>query len=263
MSTWTGKVLRLFPASFSGSAVGSCLRALPVARRPAFSRRGHHEKSALVRYRFNSSGTTLSIELLNVLKKKGEIAMKTIRDARLMTSAKDRKAPETVARLCVSLLCCCAIGLAQDVRYNSMPGANFAKYHTYKWVNCGGEHPGRITDQEIMQDVDGQLLQKGFAKSDSEAADIYVCYQIAVDRERQWNAFGTGGLRFGGMGTATTSTISNGTMILDIYDPAAKQLIWQGATTKTVNPSGNEQKNLKTLAKVVAKLMKNFPPKGL
>jgi hypothetical protein len=74
-----------------------------------------------------------------------------------------------------------------------------------------------------------------------------------VDQERQWNAFGTGGLRFGGIGSVTSSTISNGTMILDIYDPAAKQLIWQGVATKTVNPSGNEQKNLKNLAKVVAK----------
>ena len=178
------------------------------------------------------------------------------------TSPTNSKVVQTVAWLCVSLLYICGIGLAQDVRYNSMPGTNFAKYHTYRWVDCGGQHPGDITGQEIMLDVDAQLAQKGFAKSADESADIDVCYQIGVDRERQWNAFGTGGLRFGGMGTATSSTISNGTMILDIYDSAAKQLIWQGAATKTLNPSSNEQKNLKNLAKVVAKLMKNFPPKG-
>ena len=178
------------------------------------------------------------------------------------TTSTNRTGIQTAAWLCVSLLYSCGIGLAQDVRYNSMPGTNFAKYHTYKWGNCGGQHPGQITDQEIMLDVDAQLAQKGFTKSAGEPADIDVCYQIGVDRERQWNAFGTGGLRFGGMGTATSSTVSNGTMILDIYDPAAKQLIWQGAATKTLNPSSNEQKNLKNLAKVVAKLMKNFPPKG-
>jgi hypothetical protein len=178
------------------------------------------------------------------------------------TSSTNKKGIQTAAWLCVSLLYGCGIGLAQDVRYNSMPGTNFAKYHTYKWVDCGGKHPGQITDQEITQDVDAQLAQKGFAKSAGESADIYICYQIAVDRERQWNAFGTGGLRFGGMGTATSSAINNGTMILDIYDPSAKQLIWQGAATKTLNPSSNEQKNLKNLAKVVAKLMKNFPPNG-
>jgi hypothetical protein len=37
---------------------------------------------------------------------------------------------------------------AQDVRYNSMPGADFSKYHTYKWVNIGGAHPDQIMDAE-------------------------------------------------------------------------------------------------------------------
>jgi hypothetical protein len=141
-----------------------------------------------------------------------------------------------------------------------MPGTNFAKYHTYKWVDCGGQHPDQITNQEIVQDIDAQMAHKGFSKTTSDTADMFVCYQVAIDQQRQWNAFGTGGLRFGGMGSATSSTISNGTMVLDIYDAQAKQQIWQGTATKTLNPSGNEQKNLKNLANGIAKLMKNFPP---
>jgi hypothetical protein len=166
------------------------------------------------------------------------------------------------AGLCVALFSSCAPGLAQDVKYNSMPGTNFAKYHTYMWVDCGGKHPSQITDQEIVQDIDAQMAQKGFSKVQQAPADLNVCYQIAVDQERQWNAFGAGGIRFGGMGTATSSTISNGTLALDVYDAAAKQQIWQGTATKTLEPSSNEQKNLKNLANGIAKLMKNFPPKS-
>ena len=171
-----------------------------------------------------------------------------------------KDALRSVKWLFAALLYCCAIGSAQDVRYNAMPGTNFAKYHTYKWVNCGGQHPDQITDQEIVQDIDGQLAQKGFTKSTSDPVDMYVCYQIAVDQERQWNAFGMGGLRFGGMGSATSSIISNGTMILDMYDAAAKQQIWQGTAAKTLNPGSNQQKNLQNLKNGIAKLMKNFPP---
>jgi hypothetical protein len=167
---------------------------------------------------------------------------------------------KTAAQLGIALLCCLAPGLAQDVTYNAMPGTNFTKYHTYKWVSCGGQHPDQITNQEIMQDVDTQLSQKGFTKSSTDPVDMFVCYQIAVDQERQWNAFGMGGFRFGGMGTATSSTISNGSMILDMYDAAAKQQIWQGTATKTLDPSSNQQKNLKNLANGITKLMKNFPP---
>jgi hypothetical protein len=142
-----------------------------------------------------------------------------------------------------------------------MPGTNFAKYHTYKWVDCGGKHPSSITDAEIVQAIDTQMSQKGFNKVTADPSDMYVCYQIAVQQQTQWNAFGMGGFRFGGMGSATSSTIDNGSLVFDVYDAAAKQQIWQGTATKTLDPSSNEQKNLKNLRNAIAKLLKNFPPK--
>ncbi len=171
-----------------------------------------------------------------------------------------KKAVQSTAGLCLALLVSCGLGLAQDVKYNAMPGTNFAKYHSYSWVDCGGSHPDQITNQEIVMDIDGQLSTKGFTKVTSGTPDMYVCYQIAVDQEKQWNAFGMGGFRFGGMGSATSSTISNGTLVVDMYDAAAKQQIWQGTATKTLNPGSNQQKNLKNLDNGIAKLLKNFPP---
>jgi hypothetical protein len=152
---------------------------------------------------------------------------------------------------------------AQDVKYNFMPGTDFSKYHTYKWVSIeGGAHPNQIVDQEIKQAVDTQLAQKGLTKTDSDKADLYVGYQIAVDQEKQWNAYGMGGgLRWGGMANATQSTINVGTLVLDMYDPGTKQLVWTGNATKTMDPSSNQEKNMKNLNKAMAKLLKNYPPK--
>lgn len=152
---------------------------------------------------------------------------------------------------------------AQDVRYNFMPGTDFAKYHTYKWVNIeGGSHPNQIVDQEIKQSVDNQLATKGLTKTDNDKADLYIGYQVALDQEQQWNAFGTGGIRWGGgMGSATSSTITNGTLVLDMYDPTTKQLVWTGKATKTLDPSSNQEKNMKNLNKAMAKLLKHYPPK--
>ena len=156
------------------------------------------------------------------------------------------------------------VALAQDVKYNFMPGTDFSKYHTYKWVAIeGGAHPNQIMDAEIKQAVDAQLTTKGLTKTDSDKADLYVGYQIAIDQEKQWNAYGMGGgLRWGGMGTATQSTINVGTLVLDMYDPTTKQLIWTGNATKTIDPSSNQEKNQKNLNKSMQKLLKNFPPKG-
>ena len=152
---------------------------------------------------------------------------------------------------------------AQDVRYNSMPGTDFSKYHTYKWVAIeGASHPNQIMDAEIKQAVDSQLATKGLTKTDSDKADVYVGYQIAVDQEKQWNGYGMGGgIRWGGMATATSSTINVGTLVLDLYDPATKQLVWTGSATKSLDPGSNQQKNEKNLNKAMAKLLKNYPPK--
>lgn len=152
--------------------------------------------------------------------------------------------------------------LAQDVKYNYMPGTDFSKYKTYSWVSEDNTHPNQIVDQQIKQSVDQLLASKGFSKTDSDKADLYVGYQVSIDQEKQWNGYGTGGgWRFGGgMATATSSTIQVGTLVLDVYDPVAKQLVWRGQATKTLNPSKDPEKNQERLNKAVAKLLKNFPP---
>ena len=159
------------------------------------------------------------------------------------------------------LLTAGAVG-AQDVKYNFMPGTDFSKYHTYKWVAIeGASHPNQIMDQEIKQAVDSQLASKGLTKTDGQKADLFVGYQVAVDQEKQWNAWGTGRGFGGGMGSATSSTINVGTFVLDMYDPGSKQLVWTGNATKAIDPSSNQEKNMERLNKAMAKLLKNYPPK--
>ena len=110
---------------------------------------------------------------------------------------------------------------AQQVTYNFMPGTDFSKYHTYKWVEIPSNiHPNQIVDQEIRQAVNNVLASNGFTLATGDKADLYVGYQCSVDRELEWNAWGMGGgLRWGGMGTATSSTITNGMLGVDFYDP--------------------------------------------
>lgn len=156
----------------------------------------------------------------------------------------------------------CGSALAQDVKYNFAMGTNFAKYKTYKWVDIPNQnHPDQLTDQQIRTAIETTLGTKGFTKATGDTADLLIAYQIAVDQERQWNAYGgMGGLRFGGMGTATSSTINIGTLVFDAFDPTAKQQIWTGHATKTMNPSNDPRKNQQNMQKSVNKLLKNFPP---
>lgn len=156
-----------------------------------------------------------------------------------------------------------AVALTQDVHYNFMPGTDFSKYHTYKWVAIpGAEQLNQIQEAELKNAVDTQLAAKGFSPATNDQADMYVGYQVSVNKEKEWNAYGMGGgwRLGGGMATATSTTIGVGTVALDFYDPATKQLIWRGQATKTLEPSSNQEKNQKNLDKAMEKLLKHFPP---
>ncbi len=152
---------------------------------------------------------------------------------------------------------------AQDVTYNAMPDTDFSKFKTYKWVAIDGtQHPDQIVEQQIKQALDKEFATKGLTKKDGDPADLLVGYQVAVNQEKQWNAYG-GGMGFrmgGGMGTATSSTINIGTLGVDIYDSTAKQLVWRGAATKTIDAKANPQKRQDNIDKAATKLLKNFPP---
>jgi hypothetical protein len=176
---------------------------------------------------------------------------------------KKRIAFQMIAGLCAIMFACTALTVAQDVRYNHLPGTDFSKYKTYKWVEVpGGSQADQIVSAQITQAIDSQLAAKGLAKTDSEQADLYVAYQLAVNQEKQWDAIGYGGryTRMGGTGTMTSSTINIGTLVVDMYDVASKKQVWHGDATKTMNPSKDPQKNQEKIQKAVAKLLKNYPP---
>lgn len=186
-----------------------------------------------------------------------------------------------MSRLCRRVALAGALALvgttvhAQDVGYNFMPGTDFTKYKTYRWVRIDGQqYPDDITDAQIKQAIDTQMATKGLTKTEAETADVYVGYRVALDQEKQLNAYTSGGYGGwgwggpyrgygygGGMTTATTSTITVGTLSLDMYDPAAKQLFWRGTASKTIDANAKPEKRNKNLNKAMAKMFKNYPPK--
>ena len=105
------------------------------------------------------------------------------------------------------------------------------------------------------------------ATNSAPKADLLIAYHVAINRETQWNAFGSGFDRFGpwgwgtGTATATSSTIEVGTLVLNMYDPTANKLVWAGTATKTISLSKKQEKNHKNLQNAMQKLLKDFPPR--
>ena len=66
----------------------------------------------------------------------------------------------------------------------------------------------------------------------------------------------------GGMGTSTTQvrTYRVGTLVVDVWDAKAEQLVWRGIASDTLGQ--DPQKNQKIAAKALAKMFEKFPPPG-
>ena len=157
---------------------------------------------------------------------------------------------------------------AQDVRFDYSRSANFGAFKTYQWVDYRQVDVGdQILDQDIKRAVDEQLAGKGLRRVDS-GGDLLAGYKAGISEEKQFDAFGSGfggawsGPGLGNFGSVhgTTSTIDVGTLIVGLFDPSNKQLVWRGAATKTLDLSKDPDKNYRTLQKAMAKLFKNYPP---
>jgi hypothetical protein len=178
-------------------------------------------------------------------------------------------------RIVVPIFVLAATIFGQDVRYNFASGEDFSKYRSYKWVLFkDADQLNQLADQQLKTAVNAQLATKGLTPTTEDSADLYIGYQAALGQEKQLTTFNSGwgygpgwgsgwyGGGGGGISTTTSSTIQVGQIDLDMYDPAAKKLVWRGTASKTLDAKAKPEKQQKNLNKAVAKLLKNYPPKG-
>jgi hypothetical protein len=162
----------------------------------------------------------------------------------------------------------------QKVTGDYEKSTDFSAYKTYMFVGWQDD------SDQVMNDFDKKRLRESI-KSEMEArqfelvesdADMAVSLFVVVDEKTSTTAYTNyyGGAGYGrgrrgyggwGHGSATTSYSENdylqGTLVLDMYDAASKDLIWQGVATGTITEK--PEKREKKIPKAVTKLMKKFP----
>ncbi|MFB3922967.1 MAG: DUF4136 domain-containing protein [Terriglobia bacterium] len=148
---------------------------------------------------------------------------------------------------------------AQKVSTDYDHNTHFAKFKTYAWAPSKNPAKNPLWNQRITENIDRQLAEKGLKRVDT-GADLFVTYNGGIKENMSLQGFGPGGRWSGGPFSVNRVTELEGTLIVDLYDVPAKQLVWRGVATETV--SDKTEKNIARLEKVVAKLFKDFPPKA-
>jgi hypothetical protein len=176
-------------------------------------------------------------------------------------------------RFAISFLAVAAIASvasAQKVYIDFDKTANLSSYKTFTIVEPQGEDSlaqrSPLAHQHLIEGIRKRIAAGGKLTESKTNPDLAVTYHVSSKEEANVSTTGYamgpgwgGGYYWagGGWGTSTTTvnTYTVGTLVIDIYDVAAKRAVWRGVATSTVpdNPEKGRKKIDKALDKLVSK----------
>jgi hypothetical protein len=146
--------------------------------------------------------------------------------------------------------------LAQKITIDYAHDFDFDKVKSFAYVDTPDSNAGNpLTDGRLKSAIIRELKDGGLQEVDSDA-DLYITYHVATKDNTVFNTttFGYGGWgpgwggygRWGyggGMGSSTTTatTYTDGTLIIDAYEPSDKKMVWRGTGTVTLKEKPEKQ----------------------
>ena len=180
-----------------------------------------------------------------------------------------------IAVVAVTLAACAGTRVATD----HDPGADFARYDTFAWLEPDHEKiedpvldSGLLT-RKVEHAVATTLLQRGYARTDTAAAaDFLVTYHTA-SRERLrdrggvslgigfghgWHRGYRGSVFFGDhMYFPRIESYQEGALIIDVLDARSRELVWRGWIRSPVTAKNYADE---AIAAAVREILDQFPP---
>jgi hypothetical protein len=151
--------------------------------------------------------------------------------------------------------------MAQKVTVDYAHEFDFDAVKTFEFVDTPDSNAQNdMMDSRIKTMIIRELTEGGLQRVDSDP-DLVVTYHITTAERTNYNTtnFGYGGYHggwygYGGMGTSTTTeyNYTEGTLIIDAYDPVEKKMVWRGTGTVTVKQK--PEKQIKQIEKILAKI---------
>ncbi len=154
-------------------------------------------------------------------------------------------------------------------------------FETYAWIaefpslrssTVAPEVVNPLNEQRIRAAVEQELRRKGYRQVPAAEADFLLGYSIgARNRVRVqefydnfgfgYYGFHRGFSRFGGVGrSVSVRTITEGILVVDIFDNASREAIWHGAASKRISRDYGARE---LIDEAVADLLGQFPDRDM
>ena len=165
--------------------------------------------------------------------------------------------------------------LAQKVTVDYAHDFDFSGVKTFQYVDTRESNAKNELMAGRIEELIKKELREGGLTEVQENPDLFVTYHVTTEELSSFNTTGMGyggyggygpgwggwgGYGYGGMGMASSTTYetkyTEGTLIIDGYDPAEKKLVWRGTGTVTVKAKPDKQ--ITQVENILAKIGKKW-----
>ncbi len=171
-----------------------------------------------------------------------------------------------------------AIGCSSiKVRTDHDELVSFRDFRTYMWIAGVSGNRGNpavdspLTGRRIQNAVDGELIGRGYRRTDAGVPDFYITYSVTSLRRTDITSTGDPyshryfsgyrAYRNHGVGVeAQTSHWIESTIVLDVIDAATGEVVWRGWATADLDTNPSPDRVSYYVERAVAKILKEFPP---
>jgi hypothetical protein len=164
---------------------------------------------------------------------------------------------------------CTTIKVASDFD----PQANFSSLHSYAFHAAPASDmsdprvDNSLLDERIRAALDTELSAKGFQKLSGGSPDFLVSFHVGVQSKldvttlnRSYPYYGGYYGAWGGYQETMVREYEQGTLMIDVIDPATGNLIWRGSAQSEVRDLKTPEARTKRINVVVERVLKDFPP---
>lgn len=132
---------------------------------------------------------------------------------------------------------------------------DFSGLNTYRWMAERGQRQqaaGSLVGRRIERAVNQTMAAKGYNQRESGRVDFLIASHTASRNVVDVDRYGYRGRR------VSVHSYKEGTIILDIVDPGAQELVWRGWASGAVGRGDNAEAHITT---AVEKILEKFPPR--
>ena len=172
-----------------------------------------------------------------------------------------------------ALLGALAIGCSSVSIYHDWDrDAPFPDYKTFAWLEVenntvpGNARTARSHNdlfvQRVRRSVNTQLEKKGLTLVETDP-DLLVVYHTGVEKKIEvadWGYVYSYGYWGWGGRQIETFQYDEGTLVVDLVDARAKELVWRGSGTRTVDPKWSPEKTDKAVNDAITQIFTKYPP---